>query len=44
MEVLVMSRQEVYREIEKAFGIFPTFFKIVPHSLVFHAEPVKETS
>jgi len=27
-----MSRQEVYREIEEAFGLVPTFFKLVPDS------------
>ena len=29
-----MSRQEVYREIEEAFGLVPTFFKLVPDSSV----------
>jgi len=28
-----MSRQEVYREIEEAFGLVPTFFKVVADSI-----------
>jgi AhpD family alkylhydroperoxidase len=28
----MMSRQEVYREIEETFGLVPSFFKLVPDS------------